>query len=225
MARSLNRLTVRQVASIKTTGRHSDGGGLYLRVTVHGARAWVFMAKYGERRIEVGLGAENALTLAKARQLAGEMREADLIGKDPRKLRLPAIEPAAIPTFGEFSAEYISSIESGWRNLVHRQQWRNSLRDHASEIASIPVSDVSTDDVLQVLRPIWTDKPETAQRVRGRIERILDAAKAKGLRPADAMNPAVWRGHLAYFLPAPSKLTRGHHAALPWKDAPAFFSS
>jgi integrase len=115
--------------------------------------------------------------------------------------------------------------ESGWRNAVHRQQWRNSLRDHAASLQDRPITDITTDDIVTVLKPIWLTKPETAKRVRGRIENILDAAKARGLRSRDAMNPAIWRGHLEHFLPSQSKLERGHHAALPWSDAPKFLSA
>lgn len=222
MARALNRLTVRQVAALKEPGRHSDGGGLYLRITPHGARSWVFMAKIGDKRSEIGLGAAASLSLAKAREIASEMREAVALGRDPRRVLAPEAEPQKVPTFGQFADDYIRSVEEGWRNVVHRQQWRNSLRDHAAGLSPLLVSEITTENVLAALRPIWTSKPETAKRIRGRIEKILDAAKARGLRPIDAMNPAAWRGHLALLLPAPTKLSRGHHAALAWKEAPAF---
>lgn len=151
------------------------------------------------------------------------MREVAATGGDPRSIvRATEAEEPSVPTFGLFAESYISSIESGWRNEVHRQQWRNSLRDHAALLRHKPIDEISTEDVLAVLRPIWSSKSETAKRVRGRIERVLDAAKAHGLRPRDSMNPASWRGHLALLLPAPSKLTRGHHAALPWQQLPDF---
>ena len=223
MSRVLNKLTARQVATLKTAGRHADGGGLYLRITNGGARSWVFMSTKAGKRLEVGLGAALAVSLATARGLAGEMRELLVTGGDPRTVRRPAKEVGiTVPTFDTFAESYIASVESGWRNAVHRQQWRNSLRDHAKQLNDLRVDEITTEHVLEVLRPIWPTKAETAKRVRGRIEKILDAAKARGFRPRDAMNPAAWRGHLALLLPAPSKLTRGHHAALPWKDAPAF---
>jgi integrase len=276
-ARSLNRLTTRQVSSLKEPGRHSDGGGLYLRITPAGSRSWVFMTaskdkqlqpglkqnaaqtlSHGQEekissegtyleptseiqkaelqdiaeqpkpksrvlRLEIGLGAASSLSLAAARRIAEEMREAVATGKDPRAVLRPLeSEKKAVPTFGEFADNYIAGIESGWRNQVHRKQWRNTLRDHAASLHALPIDQIDTDAVLTVLRPIWLEKSETAKRVRGRIERVLDAAKAHGLRSRDAMNPAAWRGHLALLLPAPSKLSRGHHAALPWKDAPDF---
>jgi len=226
MARSLNKLNVRQVATLKEPGRHSDGGGLYLRITPAGSRTWSFMAVTNGRRAEISLGQTEAVTLATARRLAAEMREAVALGRDPRQIitPVPVEHKVAVPTFGEFAETYISSVEEGWRNPVHRQQWRNSLRDHAASLRDTPIDAVDTDDVLAALQPIWLDKAETAKRVRGRIEKILDAAKVRGLRPRDAMNPAVWRGHLALLLPAQSKLQRGHHAALPWKDAPRFMA-
>lgn len=221
--RTLNRLTARQVSSFKGPGRYSDGGGLYLRVSAAGGRSWVFMTSSGGTRSEIGLGGVTAIGLAAARTLAGKMREAVALGQDPRSVLAPTAA-RSVPTFGEYAETYIGSVETGWRNEIHRQQWRNSLRDHAAAMKNKAIDQVGTDDVLAVLRPIWATKAETAKRVRGRIERILDAAKAHGLRPRDAMNPATWRGHLALLLPAPSKLVRGHHSALPWKEAPAFVS-
>lgn len=224
MARPINKLNVKQVASLKTEGRHADGGGLYLRVSKAGTRSWVFMHVEGGKRSEIGLGSAQSVSLASARRIAGEMREAVAIGGNPRQVLTPVApaEVPGVPTFGEFAEEYISSVEAGWKNPVHRQQWRSSLRDHAQSMRDMPIDRVGTDEVLAVLTPIWLTKSETAKRVRGRIEKILDAAKARGKRPRDSMNPAAWRGHLSVLLPAPSKLERGHHAALPWRNAPAF---
>lgn len=225
MARALNRLTVRQVSAFREPGRHADGGGLYLRITPGGARAWVFMTAMAGKRIEIGLGPASSVPLATARRLSAQMREAVATGDDPRAVIAPETppEPVEITTFGKFAEDYIASVEAGWRNAVHRQQWRQSLTDHACGLTDLPIGNISTDDVLAVLRPIWLTKAETAKRIRGRIEKILDAAKALGLRSRDSMNPAAWRGHLALLLPAQSKLVRGHHAALPWVDAPEFF--
>jgi len=227
MSRSINRLTAREVATLKTTGRHADGGGLYLRITASGSRSWVFMTTKDGKRNEIGLGSARAVSLAMARRLSTEMREAVATGKNPRAVieKLAPPEPPSAPTFGTFAEEYIKSVESGWRNPVHRHQWRQTLRDHASCLTDIPIDQVDTDDVLAALQPIWLTRAETAKRVRGRIERILDAAKVRGHRSRDAVNPATWRGHLALLLPQQSKLARGHHAALPWGDAPAFMTS
>lgn len=209
---------------MKKPGRYSDGGGLYLRVTEKGGRSWAFMTTRGGQRTELGLGSVHSLKLAEARALAVKMREAAAAGRDPRSVIRASESLKRVPTFSEFSEAYISSVEQGWRNEVHRQQWRSSLRDHAASIMGIAVDEVETDDVLKVLRSIWLAKPETARRVRGRIERILDAAKAQGHRPKDSTNPAAWRGHLALLLPTQSKLSRGHHPALPYNDAPEFIA-
>ncbi len=226
MARPIHQLTAREVATLKIPGRHSDGGGLYLRITPKGARSWVFMTTVNGSRSEIGLGAASAVTLASARRLSADMREAVALGHNPRSALInEAAELFAVPTFGDFANDYIASVEAGWRNSVHRQQWRNILRDHAVHLRGKLVSDIATDDVLLTLQPIWLAKPETAKRVRGRIEKILDAAKARGFRSRDSFNPATWRGHLQLLLPAQSKLNRGHHAALPWQKAPAFMQA
>ena len=227
VARPLNQLTVREVAALKDKpGRYSDGGGLYLRITPKGARSWVFMTVASGKRVEIGLGAASSVSLATARGIAANMREIVAIGGDPKSVIAPTpmVVAAATPTFGAFAEDYIQSVEAGWRNPVHRQQWRNSLAEHAALLNDLPVDAITTDHLLEVLQPIWMTKSETAKRVRGRIEKILDAAKARKFRPTDAMNPALWRGHLALLLPVQSKLQRGHHAALPWKDAPKFFA-
>lgn len=224
MARTLNQLTAREVTSLRKPGRHSDGGGLYLRITPAGARSWVFMTTSNGKRTEIGIGAVLSVSLATARRIASEMREAVATGINPRTVLSPLGTPdePAIPTFGTFAEEYITSVEEGWKNSVHRQQWRNTLRDHAGRLRDLPITAIDTDDVLAVLQPIWLTKAETAKRVRGRIEKIIDAAKARGLRPRDSMNPATLRGHLALLLPKQSKLQRGHHAALPFHETAAF---
>lgn len=224
MARSLNRLSAVAVKSLKKPGRHSDGGGLYLRITAHGSRSWVFLGQFAGKRREIGLGAVNTLSLAAARKVAGEMREAIAVGTDPRSVRAQSEmeQLDTVVTFGAFAETYITSVEAGWKNEVHRRQWRQSITDHAASLNGMPIDEVDTESVLAALQAIWLIKPETASRVRGRVERILDAAKARGLRPVDSSNPARFRGHLELLLPKQSKLARGHHAALPWTEAPAF---
>ena len=223
MARALNILTVRKIAALKEPGRHSDGGGLYLRITPQGARSWIFMSAVGGKRVEIGLGSAASVSLGGARDLAGEMREAVALGRDPRSvLARTAPTGPTIPTFGTFAEDYIASVESGWKNPTHRQQWRNSLRDHASALTDKPVDEISTDDLLAVLHPIWLTKSETAGRVRGRIERILDVAKVRGHISRDSANPARLKGHLDFLLPKQSGMARGHHAALPYQEAPMF---
>lgn len=226
LARPLNKLNVRQVAALKVLGRHSDGGGLYLRITLNGAKSWVFMATGGGKRSEIGLGAVSSVSLATARQMAAEMREAVAQGGDPRSLlrKTGLAEQVAPVTFGAFAEDYIASVEEGWKNPVHRQQWRSSLRDHAALLNEVAINEIGTEQVLAVLQPIWLVKPETARRVRGRIEKILAAAKAMGVRERDANNPAAWRGHLDVLLPRQRKNGQNHHAALAYQDAPAFMA-
>lgn len=224
MARALNKLTTRKVAALKGPGRHSDGGGLYLRITPAGGRSWVFMTAVGGKRVEIGLGGESAIGLGAVRKLADQMREAVVLGRDPREVLQSTVPAKRIPTFGEYSDAYISSVESGWKNASHRQQWRNSLRDHAHGLRSKQVDRIDTDDILDVLRPIWQKTPETASRVRARIERVLDAAKAQGHVPCEFSNPARLKGHLDHLLPRQGGMSRGHHKALPYQDIPSFMA-
>lgn len=226
MARLINRLTARKVETLTRVGMHADGGGLYLSTT-NGGRRWVFIFRWDGKRREMGLGSAREVSLARARELASEARNLLTEGQDPITARethraTATAAPLPVLTFGMFAESYIASIEQGWRNEKHRQQWRNSLRDHAKLLTNMPLADVDTDAVLAVLQPIWATTPETAGRVRGRIEKVLSAAKARGLRSKDAANPAQWRGHLDVLLPKRARLTRGHHAAMPYLELPTF---
>jgi integrase len=127
---------------------------------------------------------------------------------------------SGVPSFGEMAIQVCESLSAGFRNSKHKAQWKSTLTIYAAPLWDKPVDTILTDDVLAVLRPIWTTKPETASRVRGRIEKVLDAAKAKGYRQGE--NPARWRGHLDHLLPKQSKLKRGHHAAMPYEHVAAF---
>jgi integrase len=141
-------------------------------------------------------------------------------GLDPIDEVRRTIKPVDMKTFGEFAYEVIASLQSGWRNEKHRAQWKMTLDVYAAPVRDIQLDQVSTEDVLKVLTPIWRTKAETANRVRGRMEKVLDAAKAKGYRSGE--NPARWRGHLDHLLPKRQKLQRGHHPAMPWTEVPAF---
>lgn len=217
MTAAAKRLTARSVDTIKTPGRHSDGGNLYLNVTASGARSWVFLYVVKGRQREMGLGPTRDVSLVEARDLASQHRRSIRAGIDPLDERRTV---AAKPTFGSFTEQHIAGMEGGWRNPKHRAQWRNTLATYAVGLRDRPVDQVSTADVLAVLKPIWLTKPETASRVRGRIQAILDAAKAAGLRSGD--NPAAWRGHLDNLLPKRSRLSRGHHAAMGIDATPGF---
>lgn len=168
----------------------------------------------------MGLGSALDVTLAKAREKATEVRQQALDGRDPRIVRQKASEENPHVSFGRFAQRYVADIESGFRNAKHRQQWRNTLETYGKPIAKIPIAEVDTNDVLRCVRPIWGKKQETASRVRGRIEKVLDAAKAKGLRTGE--NPARMRGHLEHLLPKRRKVAVKHHAALPYAEMPAF---
>ncbi|XYD08869.1 integrase arm-type DNA-binding domain-containing protein [Methylobacterium sp. NMS12] len=226
MARAINRLSARTVQTLTEPGRHADGDGLYLVVDENGGKRWVYLYRLAGRRREMGLGPLRTVSLAQAREQAGRARQMAAQGMDPVEARQaaapsPEPEPApSVPTFAKVAEAFMDERAGGWRNAKHRQQWRNTLTTYAAGLWDKPVSEVGTSDVLAALRPIWREKPETAGRVRGRIERILDAAKVEGHREGE--NPARWRGHLEHTLPKPGKLSRGHHAALPYAEVPAF---
>ncbi|MER8844041.1 MULTISPECIES: tyrosine-type recombinase/integrase [Mesorhizobium] len=207
-------------------GRHGDGDGLWLYVQPSGTRSWVFIwIRQGVRR-EMGLGsygnASGKISLADARSRADEAREILKHGDDPSKDMAHRRRLVKLRTFGECADELLLSKENTFRNAKHAAQWKMTLTDYAHPLRKIPVADVTTDDVVRVLRPLWAEKQETASRLRGRIEKVLDYAKAVGLRSGD--NPARWKGHLDHILPARQKLTRGHHAAMAYADVPAFMT-
>jgi len=227
-----NALTPLAVKNAKP-GRHADGGGLHLLVKESGARSWVYRFMLKGKARDLGLGAASgagAITLADARDLASALRIKVKAGIDPLEQRqqasadaIAAAQAAQIAgiTFKAVADAYIASNETGWHNDKHRQQWKNTLASYVFPvIGDLPVATIGTAHVLQILEPIWRLKPETASRVRGRIETVLDAAKARGYR--DGENPARWRGHIAQILPARSRLTRGHHKAMPYDAVPAF---
>jgi integrase len=214
----VGKLTARTVATAKR-GKHSDGGNLYLIVSETGSRKWVLRFTWRGAAKEMGLGSANDVPLADARERAADARRLlakDLNPIDERK------RGGAIPMFGALADEVCETLAAGFRNEKHKAQWRMTLVTYAAPLRLKPVDTISTEDVLTVLNPIWTSKPETASRLRGRIEKVLDAAKAKGFRTAE--NPARWRGHLDHLLPKPLKLSRGHHAAMPYEELPTFIA-
>lgn len=221
--RVIHKLSVTKVKTLKTPGYHADGGGLYLRVKPGGTKSWTFRYMLEGRRRDAGLGAYPAVGLAKARVTAEESRRLLAGGIDPieQKTVQRAAERAAAAkeiTFKECAREYVDAHEAGWRNAKHRQQWRNTLATYVYPVfGAKAVEEVGTDDVLTVLQPMWTEKPETAGRVRGRIEAVLDWAKARDYRSGE--NPARWRGHLKLMFPAKTKVRKVvHHPALPYAE-------
>ena len=220
MARTEKKLSAREAETLTRPGRHSDGGGLYLSIDASGRRRWVFMYTSNGRRVELGLGSTSTRSLKEAREEAASLRSLVARRLDPRAERSKS---TAKPTFGEFADEYVEAMRPSWRNARHAAQWSMTLTDYAKPLRHLPIDAVTTEEVLRTLRPIWKRAPETAERLRGRIENVLNSAKAKGLRAGE--NPAAWKGHLDQLLPKRQRLSRGHHAALPFKDVAEFFDN
>jgi integrase len=229
MARKINQLSALKVSAAKEPGRYADGGGLYLQVGPAGTKSWIFRFKANGRTRDMGLGPIATINLANAREMAANCRANRLRGIDPieaRKSERAETELAAARamTFDQCRDTYIEAHEAGWRNEKHRQQWRNTLQAYVTPVfGKMPVQAIDVALVMKVLEPIWSTKPETASRVRGRIESVLDWARARGYRTGE--NPARWRGHLDDLLPRPSKVRRvQHHAALPYSKVGAFMA-
>jgi integrase len=227
MARTIGKLLALQVGRDLAPGMSADGGGLYLQVTGTGAKSWIFRFTLAGKAREMGLGPLSAIPLADARLQAAECRALRQKGIDPIEARnaarqQTALEAAKVISFSQAAKRYMDAHKASWRNPKHRQQWENTLATYAYPIiGKLPVQSVDTDLVLKVIEPIWSTKPETASRLRGRIEVILDWAKVRGLRAGE--NPARWRGHLDKLLPRPSKVrTVRHHPALPYSELPDF---
>jgi integrase len=225
MARQLKRLTARTIAALKSPGRHADGQNLYLTIsnlsTSPGgggvSKRWTFMYSFAGKQREAGLGPASTVTLAEAREKAARYRSMLAKGIDPLDAKKADQEAAAArKTFGQCADELIKSKRREWRSEVHAAQWRTTIDDYCWPILDKPVDAT----VLGVLQPVWGRIPETASRLRGRIEAVLDFAKAHKLRSGE--NPASWRGNLALILPKRQKLSRGHHKAMPYAEVPAF---
>jgi integrase len=234
----INKLNIKQVENTKKT--LGDGGGLYFRINKAGGRKWVFRGTLHGKVFEMGLGG-SLVSLAVARRRAADARELVAAGINPvaakRENRIAAVPK---PTFGDCALALIKAKHGEWRSEKHREQWRVTLETHAAALWATPVDQVDTAAVLgvltqevkvkekvdgkikEVIKPFWQATRETASRLRGRIEAVLDYAKAHGWRSGE--NPAAWRGHLALILPKRGKFSRGHHAAMPYDDVPAFMA-
>ncbi|MEO0544949.1 MAG: integrase arm-type DNA-binding domain-containing protein [Pseudomonadota bacterium] len=218
MARPIHKLTDRQIRAANAKGRVSDGGGLYLRISPTGSKSWSFMWNRDKRRREIGLGAYPDRSLASARDIASRMREAIGAGSSP--LAVLNSQESCSNTFAACVDAFLAAHESAWRNEKHRWQWRSTLETYGAPLMKRDVSDITIQDVRDILLPIWLEKHETASRLRGRIERVIDYAIAEGWRTQP--NPAIWRGGLKGLLPAVRATQKQHFPAMDYREVPAF---
>jgi integrase len=227
---TIHRLSSLGVARLKKPGHYCDGGGLYLQVSIARTRSWVYRFRRQGRLREMGLGPLHVMSLADARETAARYRKMVFEGIDPiearsaERARQHAIA-ACSRTFNECSKAFIKANRAGWKNEKHAVQWENTLATYASPvIGPLPAREIDTALVVRVLEPIWQVKPETASRVRGRIESVLDWATVHRYREGE--NPARWKGHLDKVFPARTKVRKvRHHAALPYAQAAAFMKA
>ncbi|MGB7196646.1 MAG: integrase arm-type DNA-binding domain-containing protein [Collimonas pratensis] len=225
--RTINRLSAQAVARNIKPGLYSDGGGLYLQITVAGVKSWLFRYMRNGKARGMGIGPLHTITLAEARTKALNCRRQLLDGIDPldeKQTRQAAqkIVAAKAMTFSECADAYIETHRAGWKNVKHAAQWESTLDTYAAPFfGDLPVTAVDTTLVMKALEPIWITKNETATRVRGRIESVLDWATVRGYRTSE--NPARWKGHLDHLLAKPSKVKKVvHHPALPYAEMAAF---
>lgn len=221
------KLTALKLKALTHPGRYGDGDGLWLQVRDAAHRSWLFRYVGSGKPRQMGLGPFPDVSLAEAREMARECRAQVRRGLDPieerRRAKEAARDTSRLLTFRQVADRYLAAHEASWRNEKHRYQWRQTLDVACQEIGRVPVATIATGDVMRVLEPIWREKPETASRLRGRIESVIDYATAHGWRQGD--NPARWRGHLAKLLPAPTKVAKvEHHAALPWSEIGTFMA-
>lgn len=221
-------LSARAVAAIKTEGRHAVGGAQGLHLRVSGShRGWVLRISVGEARRDIGLGSYPEIGLSEARELARALRKEvrngeQIVGPRRRQKAVLIAKQAADQTFDWCAEQYIESKSAEWKNVKHRQQWESTLRDYASPVmGKLSVREIGLAHVMRCLEPIWKSKNETASRLRGRIESVLDWATVREYRAGE--NPARWKGHLDKLLPAPSKIQKvQHHKAVPVDAMPVF---
>ncbi|MGM0743577.1 MAG: tyrosine-type recombinase/integrase [Pseudomonadota bacterium] len=231
MPKQAKELKALQVKNLSSPGRHAVGGvnGLYLNITETGARSWILRATVGLKRRHIGLGSFPEVSLAQARDLALEMRRKIGAGVDPVVERREQREALVVTTRQRTTFEqafmrfFEEKIEGELQNAKHRKQWQSTLKTYAyPELGGKAVADIVVEDMLAVLRPIWTTKNETASRVRQRIEAVLDWSKAMGLREGE--NPARWKGNLQQLLPSPNKIQKeNRYPAVALEDFATWF--
>jgi integrase len=220
-------LSATKVKSLKKPGDYLDGRGLYLQVRNQSSKSWILKYSMQKRAREMGLGSAFDFDLADARDMRDRYRKLVKLGVDPIEHRKTetaerTAEKAKAVTFKDAATRYIAANRSGWKNIKHASQWEATLKAYAyPTIGALPVQAIDTALLMKVLEPIWSTKPETASRVRGRIESVIAAAKARGEFKGE--NPATWKGHLDKLLPKTSKVRSvENHAGLPYADLPAF---
>ncbi|MBL4790932.1 MAG: tyrosine-type recombinase/integrase [Kordiimonadaceae bacterium] len=210
------------IKNAKGPAKYGDGKGLWLIVDANGSKRWRFIFSMASKRREMGLGGYPDTSLEKARELRDTARRGIKNGVDPIELRVSEKRKEAVEgkDFGSFADSLVDELAKGFRSDKHIAQWKMTMDVYAAPIRSKSLSKITTEDILSILTPIWHSKPETASRVRGRIERILDAAKGKKLREGE--NPARWKGNLDAWLSKQDKRLRGHYAAMAFNDVPKF---
>jgi len=230
MARKINQLAARSVSTITKRGRYADGGGLYLQVSADGAKSWIFRFSLNGKARQMGLGSVNTFSVQEAREAALQCRKLLHSGIDPidarkRERGRLRVNIATLMTFKDCAGKYISAHSAGWTNIKHISQWDNTLTKYVYPVfGDLPVESINTGLVMKVLEPIWTEKTETASRIRGRIERILDYATS--LKYRDGENPARLKGHLDNLLAKRSKVQKvKHHPALPYPETGSFMDA
>lgn len=232
MPRKARELSALEISRLREAGHHAVGGvaGLYLYVSDEGARSWVMRLIVGAKRRHMGLGGFPDVPVSLAREKARKVRQAVEAGIDPIAARHSAksalaSQQASDKTFKDAAEAFIKANADAWKNPKHRAQWTSSLEAYAyPHMGHLLVRDVTLEHVMKTIEPIWKSKNETASRVRGRIEKVLDWATVRKLREGE--NPARWKGHLEMILPSPTKIKKvEHHRALPVKDMPKFFAS
>lgn len=237
----MGKLTVKQLAKLPP-GLHADGDNLYLQANGKGGGSWIFRYWNGarSRNVDLGLGSLSVVSLSEARELAHGMRKLNAALKNDgvdlkehleaqrritKEDRAAQVASPQKVTFAAYVDDYIITHKTAWKNANHRQQWQNTIDQYVKPVfENTPVSDITTELVMKVLRPIWHEKPETASRIRGRIEMVLDAAKTEGLRSGE--NPARWKGHIAHLLPSTRKIRPvRNHPALPYPQIAKFMAA
>jgi integrase len=203
-------------------GNYGDGDGLWLVVDKGGSRRWVYRFMIDGKASSMGLGSVKKVSLADARKLAAEAMHLVGSGISPVAARQAARRADAPPTFDQCAKDFLATRSAEWRSSQHAVEWRRSIERHGKAILDMPVADVDTEAILAVLKPIWLTTHETASRLRGRIENVIDAARARGFVDAHKANPARWRGHLDKLLPKRPQLDKAHYDAMPYEDVPGF---